>query len=237
MTTTRRVWFAVVMAFCMMWSLHAETTSLDLYILRHAQTMANVTRDYSDENQRIFSPVGLEQIASITEKLDGLHFDHILVSPIYRAMHTILPYLKAHNSQAEIWPELAECCWEEDAEDVPVELKPGVPIEITDELAAYFRLRDDQATHQYDAAFKFTGPLMAARAHELILERFGGSGQSILLVTHYHTGQHVLNEIMDHEPKRALRLINARLSHLKQNEDGTFRLLTLNDVPYRTPKD
>lgn len=237
MTTIRRALLSHFLIVSMAWTLHAETGALDLYVLRHAQTMANVTRDYSEENQRSFSPDGLRQIDEVTEKLAAYQFDHILVSPLYRTMHTILPYLQERGIQAEIWPELAECCWEADTEDVPVELNPGDRIEITDELAPYFRLRDGQTTHEYDAAFKFTGPLMAARARALIDERFRDSGQSILIVTHYHTGQHILNEIVDHEPKRTLRLINARLSHLTQNEDGTFRLMTLNDVPYYPPKN
>ena len=59
---------------------------LEIYFVRHAQTEANRTHIHSRENDRTFSAEGKEQVAALTEKLGQYNFDHILVSPKYRAI-------------------------------------------------------------------------------------------------------------------------------------------------------
>jgi len=89
-----------VAAICLcvvIWS-GAQAETLDLYYVRHAQTMANVTREYTEENQRTFSPLGEAQVDEVTEKLADLHFDVVIVSPAWRTQRTILPYLKERGT-------------------------------------------------------------------------------------------------------------------------------------------
>ncbi len=220
-----------VTAICLcvaIWSV-ASAEVLDVYFLRHAQTMANVTREYTEENQRTFSPLGEVQVDEVTEKLADLHFDVVIVSPAWRAQRTILPYLKERGLQAEIWPELYECCWDRETEEEEPALITTSRIELEDDVRAYIRFRDAEAVYMFDVDTPARGDLMVARAVELIEARFGGSGKTVLVVAHYHTGSRLLTALLADDSPRVIRPANARLSHVRQDPDGQFRLLMLND--------
>ena len=210
------------------WSI-ASAEALDVYFLRHAQTMANVTREYTEENQRTFSRLGLEQIEEAAVMLAQYDFDVVIVSPAYRALHTVLPHLQARGIQAEIWPELYECCWDRETEEEEPTLTTGDRIELEEALAPYFRFRDAEAVYMFDVDTPARGDLMVARAVELIETRFGGSGKTVLVVAHYHTGSRLLTALLAGDPPRAIRPANARLSHVRQDADGQFRMLMLNN--------
>lgn len=227
----RRLW-ALVGVLVLMWGV-VSAEVLDVYFLRHAQTMANVTREYTEENQRTFSPRGEEQVAGIVEKLADLNFDEVLVSPAYRAQQTILPFLKERGIQAEIWPELYECCWDYETEDDEPELVRGDRIELDEAERAYFRFRDEDSVYLYNVDTPARGELMIERAVELILSRFAGTGQTVLLVSHYHTGSRLMPALMGEPPPRGIRPGNARLTHIRQEADGRFRLLMVNDIELR----
>ena len=121
-----------------------ETSGLDVYLIRHAETIGNVTGDYSEENQRLFSPKGRKQIKGIVRKLKNYEFDQVIVSPTWRTRQTILPYLRANNITAEIWPEIEECCCGSRGNMDPAENIPfGDEIMISEEEKPYFKLRDE----------------------------------------------------------------------------------------------
>jgi len=101
----------VLGAFVSTAALSAPAT--EIYIVRHAETVGNATHKHTHHNDRTFSARGKKQVVELTRDLDKLHFDHIIVSPKYRVLKTIFPYLKKHHLVAEIWPELAECCWQQ----------------------------------------------------------------------------------------------------------------------------
>jgi len=208
----------------------AQADTLDVYLLRHAQTMANVTREYTEENQRTFSPLGEAQLAEIADKLADYDFDAIIVSPAYRVLHTVLPHLQARGMQAEIWPELYECCWDRDTVEEEPELTQGKRIELEEAIASYFRFRDDEAVYMFDVDTPARGDLMVKRAVEMIESRFGGAEKKVLVVSHYHTGSRLLRALLGEAAPRTIRPANARLSHVRQDADGRFQLLMLNDV-------
>ena len=79
---------------------------LEIWYLRHAETLSNSTHHHSHHNDTTFSGTGKRQVATITRKLDRMHFDHIIVSPKERAMMTVRPYLNKHGLKAEVWQEL-----------------------------------------------------------------------------------------------------------------------------------
>lgn len=218
--------------FIVLFGLYAvpEILALDIYILRHAQTVANWKRDYTDENQRTFSPWGLEQIDGIMEKLEPLSFDVIIVSPTWRTRHTILPYLEKHGLTAEIWPEVAECCFDYrgyiDFRDLPL----GPRIEIEDEHREYFKFRDEKAVYYFEADTPEAGDYQISLAVDLIRDRFMNTDKTILIVSHYHAGSRIIQSFLDDPPAR-LFLRNASLSHVARDSDGTFRLRMLNDEP------
>lgn len=207
-----------------------NAAAMDIYILRHAQTLANVTREYTDEHQRSFSPLGLEQVESISAKLAAHSFDAILVSPAWRTRHTILPYLKERGLIAEIWPELDECCWDRKTEMTISDLPRGPVIEIEDEYLAFFSFRDPGSMRFFDAVTPETGEHQVGLAVNMILERFGNTDKAILIVTHYHTGTRLIRALAENAPKR-FYLQNATLSLIAPGADGRLQLQVLNDAP------
>lgn len=205
---------------------------LDIYLVRHAETLGNVTGDYSEENQRIFSPKGLQQIASLSEKLNAYHFDRILVSPTYRTRQTILPYLHAQGSVAEIWPELEECCCDSRGSVSPAAAVPlGEPITMDEAERAYFRVRPDGQYHLRPST-EAEGMAQLANLRKRLLEHFGGTTQSVLLVTHSCTGSRIMELLLGIKPAGRFSPDNAALSLLRESPPGIFRLILYNDAPF-----
>ncbi|MDD5644102.1 MAG: histidine phosphatase family protein [bacterium] len=203
---------------------------LKVYITRHAETMGNVTGNYSEENQRTFSPKGLTQIEHINDKLKNYRFDRVFVSPMYRTQYTIFPYLKSHNITAEIWPEIDEKCFDITSSTVPAKTIPesGL-IELFDEK--YFKLRDPSANRMYEPRNASEGLAQFLKAKEMLV-RYSGTGMSILLVGHYCTGSRLMEVLLDLESKGRFAPKNCAVSLLEQQPDGIFKLLQYNDKPF-----
>jgi broad specificity phosphatase PhoE len=219
--------------FLLLWALQSisqpAAQALDLYFIRHAQTMANVTREYTPENQRTFSPLGEEQVDGVAAKLAGYTFDRILVSPAHRAIHTILPYLEANQRVADIWPELYECCWDYHTKEDEPTLTRGPRIEFTPDTAPYFRFRDEDAVYMLDVDTPARGRLMVAKAIELIESQLGASNETVLIVSHYHTSSRIMRALLGEDVAIRIQPQNARLSHLHRDTNGQWHLLMLND--------
>jgi broad specificity phosphatase PhoE len=212
----------------------ARVSALDVYLIRHAETMGNVTLDYSETNQCTFSPKGLTQVAGITEKLKDLSFDNVLVSPTWRTRQTILPYLTAHKVTAEICPEIEECCCDCRGDTAPASNIPlGEKIVISEGEAPYFKLRDTNTIFRFAPATEEEAVAQIQRAGDLIRSRFGGSGKSILIVTHSCTGGRFIENLLGLKPDGRFGPGNAALTHLRQEADGSFRLVMLNDAPFQ----
>ena len=203
--------------------------ALDLYFLRHAETVANATKIYSAGNWTNFSKKGQQQIATITEKLKDHHFNAVLVSPLFRTQKTIFPFLENRGQVAEIWPELQECCWQQRWPRKVEHVALGGDVETLN--TNYFRLRDDLRQVYRPQNFA-EGVYVLKRAAELLKTRFGQSDESVLLVMHQYSGSCLMELLLGETPKRRYKLENAKLSKLEQNADGTFKLVVLNDQPY-----
>src|SRR5262245_58487266 len=79
--------------------------------VRHGETVANKTGVYNSKNLNVFSDGGEQQVERLTQRLKAMpKFDAICVSPIPRALNTLVPYLRDTGRKAEVWPSLAECC-------------------------------------------------------------------------------------------------------------------------------
>lgn len=206
-----------------------ESSGLDLYVVRHAETEGNRTHIHTRENDRTFSATGLNQVKILTERLGDFRFDAIIVSPKYRAMNTIFPYLKNNNLVAEIWPELEECCWQKEGRDeVSSGLERGRKIDIPPEMKPYFRLRDNDSAYKYKARNYADGILQMQMASDLIRKHFSRSGKTVLLVGHYHAGSRIMEILQGLEPEGRLSLENTKISRLVEMPDGRFQLLSLN---------
>ena len=72
------------------------------------------------------------------------------------------------------------------------------------------------------------GLLQMFKAVQLIKHRFAGSGQRILIVSHYHIGSRLLETLQGIEPDGRYKLANAGISHLIEKGDGSFQLVSVN---------
>ncbi|MBI5724023.1 MAG: histidine phosphatase family protein [Planctomycetes bacterium] len=86
---------------------------MQIILIRHAQTLGNYHNNYSIENYDHLSEIGRQQAQKLAELLKDRDLGSIFVSPHIRTVGTAIPILKAKNVKAQIWPELAEGCWQE----------------------------------------------------------------------------------------------------------------------------
>lgn len=200
--------------------------ALDLYILRHAETMANVTGIHTEEMAGRFSPKGLEHVQRVTTNLMALNPEVIICSPLWRTRQTILPYLQTAGRTAEIWPELEECCWQSDQTAPPTDPRaPGPAVALDEEESARFTFREG-VTNRYGSLTYGDGIAQMRRAVELLRERFGGRAQTVVVVTHFHSGSRMIELLLGEEPVARYQVPNAKLIHLQEQPDGSFKLLT-----------
>jgi len=207
---------------CDMPPLYAAT---DIYFVRHAETMGNLTHHHSHKNDRTLSPAGNRQVKKLTRKLNSLHFDYIVVSPKARALKTILPYLKKHRMVAEIWPELAECCWQKQRELSAGKPERGARIRLESSMNPYFTFARENDRFSYYTRGYGQGMLQTFMATEKLKQRFAGSGKRILVVGHYHAGSRLIEILQNIDPIGRYKISNTQLLHLRENSNGTFSLL------------
>lgn len=219
-------------------NVRADTTTedkgLDVYYVRHAETVGNKTGDYSGQNQHIFTAEGEDMRDAVVHKLAPYHFDHIIVSPAYRTRHTILPYLAATSQVAEVWPELNECYWERGSKITdPNNMHRGAEIILEEEHVPYFTFRDNG--HHYIKCHNASdGAALVKSAANFLLKQYGQSGESVLVVGHYFAGRGLLETLLgDNNNSAAILLANATVTHLQQSPNGVFKLLMLNDIPQK----
>jgi broad specificity phosphatase PhoE len=81
---------------------------MDIYLLRHAESNANKMGFLSSENNDQLTDKGIEQSNQIINELCCLNIDHILCSPLQRAINTVNPYSCEAGLNIEIVPCLAE---------------------------------------------------------------------------------------------------------------------------------
>lgn len=210
-----------------------KATALDVVVTRHAETLANVTKEYTSFNQRHFTEAGAKQIEALTGALRPHRFDAILVSPAVRVLRTIQPYLEATGQTAEIWPELDECCWQRDRENGRT--PPGDPILLESAQRPLFLLRAGAAEVAPGNESYVEGVRRSRQLAVAIRERWGGTDARILVVGHYHTGARMVEALADDPDKVSrIRLDNARFTHLKEM-DGRFTLIGLNEEAVHLP--
>ncbi|MEP2776167.1 MAG: histidine phosphatase family protein [Luteolibacter sp.] len=232
---------------------------LKIYYIRHAEGGHNVQKAWEDKgvpeaewpayvgNPDMFTPKGLEEVVTGTEKLQKYEFDFIASSPLWRARNTILPYLKDREQKAEVWPELKEATGmltilAEDIPDVKEDIfNKGKPLEIPEDEAEFFHFREG-VTNDYASAPKDSSEEMkvaytkAAALHviKLIESRFGGSDKSILLAGHNSSGVSLMKLLIQKEPGGEARrgLENTGIWMAEQQEDRSYKLMMYNDQPY-----
>jgi len=229
---------------------------LKVYYLRHAESGANVEKQWKDVprdqwppyvgNADTFSPLGESQLPGVVEKLQKLHFDFIAASPLWRTRQTILPYLRAAGRTAEIWPELAEFKLRGRDDVLPEKLPPpgadlltgGGPLVLPEDEQPFFTVPGGSATlckiGEAPEQAEADRQALVAKVVARLRERFGGTGKSVLLVGHGNAGR-LLASLLANDPRvmeTGHHILNARLWMAEEQPDGTFRLVLFNDEPW-----
>ncbi len=215
---------------------------LTVYYLRHAEGGHNVVREWKDKpksewppyvgKENAFTPKGEQQVAELTAHLDGMDFDFVAVSPLWRARNTILPYLRKKTLKAEIWPELTET--KSTTAFAGQSLPPARPevltgkktLKIQEEDAGFLSLRGDAGTEPDLAAADekqaaSDAIFLSQRVAEMLRSRFGGSGKSVLLVGHGNSGV-TLARILTGSSIPHLENTGAWVA--EEQADGSFKL-------------
>ncbi len=237
----------------------ADADGLKIYYMRHAEAGHNVDEEWEviskkkwpsfvgDSQQ--FTPKGETQRHEAIQTLERIDLDFVAVSPMWRARHTILPYLKETKQKAEIWPELHElyCSSVMLSEDLPKHYGPilgeGDRIEIPSREEDYFFLRPDgkrefelpefKDDHEEKEAEAAAARVVVEEVLKLIDERFRGSDQSILLVGHGSSGNGILRLLLNDRLSKFPSITNTGLWMVEETEDGSFELKMFNNVPLR----
>lgn len=232
----------------------SASAGLKVYYLRHAQSGANVARDWQDVfwllrpsyvgDAGAFSPLGETQAAATAGKLAKYQFDFIAVSPTWRTRQTILGFLKKNHRKAEIWPELEEFGFDKPRAHemlatglLPVprpDLFSGPAITIPDEEKDFFILRNNDTNGFHlrsgveDRIEDGISGLEGAIA--LIHERRVRGDRSILLVGHAGSGDLLLRMLVK-DVGELPSIKNADLWMAEEQADGHYELKMYNDEP------
>jgi len=196
----------------------------EIYFARHAQTMGNLTHHHSSSNDRTLSPKGRTQVQQLTRQLAMLNIDVIVVSPKIRVLKTILPYLRKQRKQAEIWPELAECCWQKHRQSSAGKPERGSNIDLDRTMQPYFIFPKAEDRLRYRTNGYGEGMTQTFMASDRVRKRFAYSNQRILIVGHYHAGARLLEILLGQEPIGRYKIGNTQIIHLHERNDGTFIL-------------
>ena len=222
---------------------------LTIYYLRHGEAGHNVVADFVKSGiptnewpvyvgkGNMFTPLGETQVQNATTNLFKLKFDLIATSPIWRARHTILPYLQATGRTAEIWPELIEPPgFTHDTTPVIPEPVSGIEtIQVVVAEQPYLKIRADAVCPCFLQITNWAGSVwLAKQTVDLLHARFGNHDATVLLVGHGTAG-HNLIQYLTRDPTWTGSVQNARLWMAKEKPDGSFELRILNDQPYPAP--
>lgn len=202
---------------------------IDIYFVRHAETMANYSGHYNGKTEHEFAPSAAKSIPAVVKVLHDIPLDFAICSPQWRTMATAQPILKDHHLTATLWPELNECCNQIGA----ARLQPARrsilhagPIKIDPEFQSSFRI-DPQ-----DSKWIANGNYQDGLAQiQLLVQKFkhqfDGKRVHVLVVGHGYCGGRFLESMLGMAPNGKLIPGNAVLIHLAQQPNGKFKLISM----------
>lgn len=205
--------------------------ALEVLLLRHAETLANVQDDYSVFNQRHFSARGEAQVVELARAWSGHRFDAVLVSPAHRALRTIRPYLEQNGIVAEIWPELDECCWQKPGERSGTDTAAlGGEVLVEQDMRPFFMVRSGSDGRVAAEESYADGIRRVKQVAQMIQQRYGEGDLAVLVVVHQLTGSRLAETLLGQSPDGRYRLDNASVTWL-HGEAGRFSLVAENLSP------
>lgn len=192
---------------------------MTLYFLRHAQSMGNLTGDYSTNLHDSLSETGFIQANALSDRLENKFFDKIYCSPLKRAFQTIKPYIKTNDLNVEIWPELAESCWQENRNiikgDTP---KYDEKSFLSEDYLNYFNHRDNKGLVPIENETYSQGISRLLKAIKLI-ESEANSNDAILIVSHAFTISRLIELLINLPPNGIFDFDNTGISKLIKEKD------------------
>jgi broad specificity phosphatase PhoE len=237
----------LVLVLCVWAFVPLAGAELTVYYLRHAEAGHNIGREWQtvpkDQwpsylgNPNIFTPAGLKQVEEVSGKLARHQFDLIAVSPLWRTRNTVLPYLRAHELKAELWPELIETGGIDLKANIATQtvsaalFESGRAAKLPEEERPFFVMRPGESTaRELKVTNLREGVLLAEKTRDLLRDRFRGRDATVLLVGHAVSGQ-TLIKVLTGNMEFGRGLLNARLWAAREQPTGTFELTLFNDQP------
>ena len=250
----------LIMFASVLLGVNSSEAGLKIYYIRHAEGGHNVKKNwetYSDIPQDqwpayvgdpdVFTPMGKGQLDRVAGKLKRYRFDFIAASPMWRARNTILSYMKEVGATGEIWPELHEVY--APSQILSPDLTPpavkilgeGDPVELPSDETHYFSLREDglnkfklppfKPGHVDIEAEAAAAQVIMQRVVDMIQNRFGGSGKTILLSGHGSSGKGILRMLTKNKLSGFPSITNTGIWMVEEQPNGEFMLMMYNDVP------
>jgi broad specificity phosphatase PhoE len=171
------------------------------------------------------SPRGHKQAAKLVGRLKAFTFDKIIVSPLERAIFTILPYLKAKKLVAEVWPELVEMRGRKDiSTPLPPKVRFGGPVHIPSPAVKYITFPGRSKMVRLpppDESYE-EGQRRTALACEKIITRYGGKDVTLLVVSHACSGARMLEGLFKIKMDGRFQHDNVGMTLIEQKANGEF---------------
>jgi len=193
-------------------------------MVRHGQSIGNLTGDFSTDAHDQLSDLGHRQAEALAEYLSRMEWDALYCSPLKRALQTISPYAEKSNKQVEIWPDLAESCWQEDQHIKEDDSTAYIPMDWPPFLKKErFSFRNDKAIQPYYGETYSQGIHRLKNFLEDIRRKHGKKNESILLVSHGYTLSRLVEILMGLKPLGRLDHENTAMTCLEERS-GAFQL-------------
>ena len=204
---------------------------MHLYFVRHAESLGNMTNDYSTPAHDQLSSNGWQQAERLAERLAGIHFDAIYVSTATRTMQTVTLLLKRLDARAMLWPALLEACWQRDrTTPAPLTTAPPAKFVLPPEASAHFDILNGGQDLLPAGETYQEGRARVIDVYNSLLRWHSGRSDNILVVGHEHAGGRLVELLLGLEPDGRIYHNNTGLSYLIEQDDHTFDLKFANRI-------
>jgi broad specificity phosphatase PhoE len=220
------------LAFFVRASAEEAVAASRLFFVRHGQTFSNAGGKASTSNGDVhsLSELGQQQAEALVGDLKPHTFTAIAVSPMDRAIATLAPYLRATSQQAEVWPELAECCYQKDQAAAPTGVEPQRPFEAPEFARDVLLIPKENPPHWLRSDTYQDGLAQVALAAERIDAYLKTPGRTLLAGGHSLNGSRLIEKLAG-DKAAGLHLENGKLTILRREADGRYLLEMRNGIP------
>jgi|GEM_PF-2039906 len=213
----------------------ADVSESRLYFVRHGQTFSNVGSKPITGDAHALNELGQQQAEQVVPQLKPYTFDRIAVSTMDRAIATLLPYLRSTGKKAEVWPELAECCYQKERELPAIGIQTKHIIVFPDfAKESLFFPTDGGNRVMWSETYQDGLDLvrLAAARVEAVLKT---PGQNLLIGGHSLNGGRMIELLTQGKFTETVHLENGKLTIIRRDADGSYTLEMRNSVPVAAP--